>query len=104
MVATFGEKRRLLRRFRQVADRLRNEVNGVRFVLPKSLSVSREDYEALEFGLSHLKVWVPELDDEMEVIPGKGRLMRQNFLFRLSTEPRQHLMFKYIPVFPKESV
>ena len=101
---TFGETRQLLRRFRGVAQTLRTEVNqGGLGHRPESLSVSREDFEALEFGLGHLKVWIPELDDEQEVIPGRGRFERMSFLFTKSNEPRQNLMFKAIPVFLTET-
>lgn len=98
---TFGQARRQIRRFRAVASTLRARVNGVRSLreMPESLTVGRSDFEALEFGLSHLKVWLPELDDEMEVIPGSGRFIRQNFLFTKTGEKREHLMFKGIPVF-----
>lgn len=97
---TFGEKRRLLRMFRLVADSLRSLINshGLRG-LPSEVTVSRPEYEALEFGLMHLKVWLPDLDEEQEVIPGSGRYVRMNSLFRKQGISRDHLLFKGIPIF-----
>lgn len=102
---TFGEARRLLRRFRVVGDELRARVNAWGFRMPDgfTLSLPAQDFDALWFGMAHMKVWVPELDDEQEVIPGKGRYSRQNFHFVMPGEPREHLRFKGVPVFREEA-
>jgi hypothetical protein len=98
---TFGETKRLLRRFRAIEASLRQSTN-VRSMrdLPDAFFVERGDYEALEFGLAHVKVWVPGLDDDAEgFLPGKSRWMRQNFLYRRANIEREHVLFKGIPVF-----
>lgn len=98
---TFGKKRQLLRLFRATATNLRGSLNalGPRQRL-ELFVVTREQYEALEFGLAHVKMWVPGLDDDpLGYIPGKSRFMRQNFLYRRANEPRDHLLFKGIKVF-----
>lgn len=99
---TFGETRQLLKRFRQTARFLRARIDAAGIIasypLSFALTVSVEDFEALEFGLSHLKVWVPALDDEQDVILGSGRMERQNFLFRRSGVEGEHLMFKGVTI------
>lgn len=105
---TFSEKRNKLRVFRRIAPLLRDRVNahGFSTIGTFTLTLCLSDYEALEFGLSHLKIWIPELDDECEVIPGRGKFSRTNMLYARSDEPhepREHLIFKGTKVFSDAS-
>ncbi len=101
---TFGEKRVLLHRFHVLAAQLRAVVNArPRATFDEPITVSRQDFDALQFGLAHMKVWVPELDEGAEVLPGKGRLVRSNFCFTLTGCPQENLAFKGVAILRGDS-
>lgn len=102
MAMTFGEIRRKLRLFRYTTYVMRAQVNDhpLHKLGDFSITLGREAFEACEFGLSHVKTWMPELDEYQEVIPGKGQYVRSHMLYRLTKfQDREHFVFKGIPVF-----
>ncbi len=92
---TFGEKRAIIRKAKSLMQSLRQQVNGFDLeAFPDSLNLPREDFEALEFGLSKLlKAWTAVTDDP----DGPRELKRVNMLF---TRPdgTMNILFKSIPV------
>lgn len=97
---TFGEKRNALRRFKVLADGLRAQINarGRRWDADGPIAVSTAAFDDLELGLSHVKVWVADLDEEGERIPGTARLVRANFLYRRTGVKQENLMFKGVTI------
>ena len=103
---TFSEKRHALRRFRSIANGIRALVNSFgRKGVPDGLfiTVSRTDYEAVEFGLSTRKTFVLDTDNDGNILE-TGKMLRCNFLFQRSgpssysqAQPK-HLMLKCIPI------
>lgn len=100
---TLTQRKVVIRRARTLMHDLRTQVNermsthGFTAV-PSAIHLSQDDFEILEWGMGHLlKQWVPELDAEQEVIPGKGKLirMRGNYARNDGTD---NFLFKGIPV------
>ena len=99
---TFGEKRTALRRFRAWAPVARKLVNGQSLAALKdfSLTLSDPDYDACEWAIAHtLKAPLPESYDEDGEPVGPWRLARIHGGYRKADEPREHFLFKGVPVF-----
>lgn len=98
---TFGQKRHALRTFRKHVKAISALVNSYGFRdMPDGLAVTLppREWDLVQFGLSHVKTWLPELDDEQEVIPGRGKFVRINSTFCRPRIKAQHILIKNIPV------
>lgn len=66
--------------------------------MPSAIHLGQDDFEILEWGMGHLlKQWMPDLDDEDEVIPGSGRLIRLRGTYTRD-DGTENFLFKGIPV------
>lgn len=96
---TLTEAKVKIRAARALMRTLRAEVNsrGLRNPMAE-IVLPREDFETLEWGMGHLlKKWIPEIDDDGEIVPGTEKLRRVNVLY---TKPdgTDNFLFKGIPV------
>ena len=99
---TFGEKKRAFRTLHRIHKEMRDlHIRlGFRRIREASLTISQQDFEDCEWALCRVKTRIPEIDPEtQEIIPGKGRLTRLNFLFYAPSMPQPNFLLKCSPVF-----
>lgn len=97
---TFGEKRRALRLLRASVDALRQHqmnlfrLGGSQAAKSATLHLPDDVFDAVQWALSCVKTWVPELDDQGDEIRGKGHWTRLNSLYTDPQDNREHFMLK----------
>jgi hypothetical protein len=105
---TFGQMRKNVRALKSVGRRMREAIEeavkaqGLSAVEGVSLTVSRQEFERVEWAMGRLKQWLPALDEAGQVIPGVGSYVRMNALFCRTDLARTHFLMKGCPVFYAE--